>query len=105
MYKLTCCLAVAVTGLGGKAVAAVINVPGQFPTIQADINAAVKGDEIVVAPGVYQETVLIPLALVITVRGPPADHRASAARRVAQWRNMRVGAKRSTILGDQHAPD
>ncbi len=53
MYKLTCCVAVAVAGLGGQAVADILNVPADFPTIQAAINAAISGDQVVVADGVY----------------------------------------------------
>ncbi len=44
MYKLTCCVAVAVAGVGGQAVADILNVPAEFPTIQAAINAAFAGD-------------------------------------------------------------
>ncbi|MCE2881045.1 MAG: hypothetical protein LW636_01605, partial [Planctomycetaceae bacterium] len=36
-----------------QALAATLQVPSQFPTIQSAVNAAVSGDEIVVAPGVY----------------------------------------------------
>lgn len=36
-----------------QALAATLLVPSQYPTIQAAVNAAVSGDEIVVAPGVY----------------------------------------------------
>lgn len=35
--------------------AAVLNVPGDYPTIQSAILAASSGDEVVVAPGVYHE--------------------------------------------------
>src|SRR5215468_7514237 len=34
-----------------------INVPANQPTIQAAINAAVNGDEILVAPGTYHEAI------------------------------------------------
>jgi hypothetical protein len=36
--------------------AAVLNVPGDFPTIQAAINAAAPGDMILVSPGTYVES-------------------------------------------------
>jgi nitrous oxidase accessory protein NosD len=39
---------------------AVLNVPAQFPTIQAAVNAASPGDTILIAPGVYHESVTIP---------------------------------------------
>jgi hypothetical protein len=39
--------------------AAIINVPADYPTISAAVAAASPGDEIVVAPGTYNENVLI----------------------------------------------
>ena len=45
----------AILALSPTAFGATLDVPGGFPTIQAAIDAAVPGDEIVVAPGVYAE--------------------------------------------------
>jgi hypothetical protein len=39
------------------ALAAIINVPGDAPTIQAAINLGANGDEIVVSPGTYREAI------------------------------------------------
>ena len=47
----------AATVLAATASADIIHVPGDFPTIQAAILAALEGDEIVVAPGVYNEAI------------------------------------------------
>jgi hypothetical protein len=53
--------------------AAIINVPGDFPTIQAAIGAAAAGDEVVVAPGTYVENINM-LGKAITVRSTdPGD--------------------------------
>jgi hypothetical protein len=51
----------------GAGDAAVLNVPANFPTIQAAINAAVDGDEVVVANGTYNTDVDI-LGKSITLR-------------------------------------
>ena len=55
-------------GLPGVSAAATLNVPGDFATIQACIDAAVSGvDECVAAPGTYHETINF-LGKAITVR-------------------------------------
>ncbi|MCA8949554.1 MAG: right-handed parallel beta-helix repeat-containing protein [Planctomycetes bacterium] len=48
-------MALAVLG-GARGVAAQLQVPGNYPTIQAAIAAANPGDTVVVAPGTYAET-------------------------------------------------
>ena len=50
-----------------QAAGAVINVPADWPTIQLAINNSVSGDEIIVAPGTYFESINFN-GKVITVR-------------------------------------
>ena len=57
MHRSNIALLALVAGLAASAHAATINVPADFPTIQAAINAAVDNDEILVAPGTYPELV------------------------------------------------
>ena len=63
----TICAAMCVSAISifPSATAATINVPGDYPTIQAAVNAALPGDTIIVAAGTYNEMVSInkPLTL------------------------------------------
>jgi len=73
--------AAAATALGTDAYADMINVPGDFDTIQAAIAdpGTVAGDEIVVAPGTYMETINF-LGKAITLRSTdPTDPGVVAA--------------------------
>ncbi len=65
------------------ALAATINVPGDYPTIQEAINAASPGDTIVVAAGTYSLDTTINVTKPLTILGAQAgvDPRPSAAGR------------------------
>ncbi|MCI0435564.1 MAG: hypothetical protein L0271_18255, partial [Gemmatimonadetes bacterium] len=58
--------------VGTECAADEIHVPRQFASIQAAIVAAVNGDEVVIAPGTYDENINL-LAKVITVRSSDPD--------------------------------
>src|SRR5688572_10968495 len=65
----------ALLGGAGSLHAAVINVPADFATVQQAVNAAVNGDEIVVAPGAYPGFNFIGKA--ITVRSTDTNNPAA----------------------------
>ncbi|MHC5001882.1 MAG: hypothetical protein ACYTJ0_02050 [Planctomycetota bacterium] len=67
-----CLAAVAVIALGPAVTADTLHVPGDFATIQAAIDAAFDGDEIVVQPGTYAGP-LDPVGKAITVRSADPD--------------------------------
>ncbi len=53
-----------------RAVGNVIRVPGDYPTIQAAVKAAVSGDEIQIAAGVYHEQIVVSRKK-LTITGEP----------------------------------
>jgi hypothetical protein len=52
--------------------AAVLQVPADYPTIQAAVDAAQPGDVIAIAPGVYEEQVVVTVDLVLQGSGTQA---------------------------------
>ena len=66
MRILTICVVIALLSLSAVVQANILYVPGQFPTIQAAVNAAQSGDTIKVSPGVYNENVLISQSLYLS---------------------------------------
>ena len=65
-------LAILILGLAAAsfATAADLNVPADYPTIQAAVNAAVSGDEIQIAAGVYHEQIVVSRKN-LTITGQP----------------------------------
>jgi hypothetical protein len=55
-------LSLALSGCGGHSGWQARNVPSEYPTIQAAVDAAQPGDLIRIAPGLYHEEVVIPAA-------------------------------------------
>jgi len=53
--------------------AATVNVPGDYPTIQAGIDAATYGDTVNVAPGCYTENILLKSGVVVQGAGSAAS--------------------------------
>lgn len=57
--------------VAGQGIAATLEVPAAFPTIQAAVDAAVAGDEVLVANGVYREPVTLKSG--VTLRGETTE--------------------------------
>ncbi len=58
-------IAICVACISSTAVAGIVRVPGDSPTIQGGIQLAASGDTVLVDQGVYFETLVIPIRLVL----------------------------------------
>jgi len=95
------CMSCALTAL--PAAAATINVPGDQPTIQDAIDAAVAGDEIVVSPGTYLENIDVNKS--VTVRSVnPSSPTAVAACPVSDAESGRRAAARAHPISGRSVP-
>lgn len=70
-YRLVLTVALIVNSFSGAA--ATIHVPATYPTIQAALDAASAGDEIVVATGKYAETIVFPGRDLVLRSSDPLD--------------------------------
>ncbi len=66
----------------GNAFAGIINVPGDYPTIQQAIDVAQPGDDVVVGPGTYNEAVVMKQGVNLVGAGPQATVIRSSSRAV-----------------------
>ncbi|MBN2537850.1 hypothetical protein JXB37_06200, partial [candidate division WOR-3 bacterium] len=60
---------VLVAALAAVAPGRIIHVPGEYPTIQAGIDAAVSGDVVMVAAGTYPEEILLKAGVIVQGAG------------------------------------
>ncbi|GEM_PF-5550265 len=82
-------LSVLIAVFSGLSTADVINVPSDQPTIQQAVDAAVDGDEIVVAPGTYNEQINL-RGKRITIRSVDPDDPATVSATVVDGGNDRT---------------
>ncbi|MCS7063368.1 MAG: right-handed parallel beta-helix repeat-containing protein [Methylacidiphilales bacterium] len=82
----------------------ILRVPDQYPTIQQAIEAAVPGNQIIIAPGTYEESFVIDKTIEIGATEPgTVTLRTDADSPVIQVRNGAV--PRISFLTFEHLPD